>query len=71
MLQLLLLSIHRISHLHPHILIDPIALRILINRYIIIHITIPRVDVPQLVALVVAFLEIPLRDRFGPKKYKR
>jgi len=69
MLQLLLLGIHhRISLLLLHILIDPIVLRILINRYIIIHITIPGVDVPQLVALVVAFLEIPLR--FGPKKYK-
>ena len=70
MLRLLLLGNHRIGHLRRHILIGLAVLRILIDRYIIIRITILGVDGLQLVALVVAFLEIPLRDRFGPKKYK-
>ena len=64
MLRLLLLGI-RIVHLHRHILIGLAVLRILIDRYIIIRITILGVDALQLVALVVAFLEIPLR--YGPK----
>ena len=68
MLRLLLLGIHRIGHLRRHILIGLAVLHILIDRYIIIRITILGVDGLQLVALVVAFLEIPLR--FGPKKYK-
>ena len=68
MLPLLLLDIHRIGH-HPnrHILILAV-LRILINRCIINRIIILGVDAPQLVALVVAFLEIPLRA--GPIQIK-
>tara|TARA_B110001450_G_C17335987_1_gene365484 strand:+ start:321 stop:533 length:213 start_codon:yes stop_codon:yes gene_type:complete len=61
MLPLLLLGIHRIGHhLHRHILILAV-LHILINRCIINRIIILGVDAPQLMALVVAFLEIPLR----------
>ena len=67
MLPLLLLGI-RIDHLRRHNLICLAVLRILIDRYIINRITILGVDELQLVALVVAFLEIPLR--FGPKNIK-
>tara|TARA_B110001450_G_scaffold66842_1_gene63175 strand:- start:22 stop:270 length:249 start_codon:yes stop_codon:yes gene_type:complete len=68
MLPLLPLGIHHIGlHPHRHILILAV-LRILINRYIINRIIILGVDAPQLVALVVAFLEIPLR--VGPKQIK-
>ena len=67
MLPLLLLGI-RIDHLHRHNLIGLAILRILIDRYIINRITILGVDVPQLMALVVAFLEIPLR--YGPTNIK-
>jgi len=54
----------RIVHIiHPlrHIVID---LRILINRIIVIRITINQVDATQLEALLVVFLETPLR--YGP-----
>jgi hypothetical protein len=68
MLPLLLLGIHRIvHHPHHHILILAV-LRILINRCIINRIIILGVAAPQLVALVVAFLEIRLR--VGPKQIK-
>ena len=67
MLRLLLHCTHRIHHPLRHITID---LRILIDRcdrhIIISHIVINQVDATQPMALVVAFLEIPLR--YCPKK---